>query len=78
MGNENGHLGKFYMEHPHINLGFFYDNKKLIKDKFLKKDFKLEGLFMKNPYTGKMINGCVTFNSESLLLNKDAIRLLYI
>ena len=23
MGNENGHLGKFYMEHPHINLGFF-------------------------------------------------------
>ena len=22
MGNENGHLGKFYMEHPHINLGF--------------------------------------------------------
>ena len=77
MGNENGHLGKFYMEHPHINLGFFYDNKKAFKDKFLKKDFKLEGLFLKNPYTEKIINGCVTFNTESLLLNKDALRLLY-
>jgi choline dehydrogenase-like flavoprotein len=77
MGNENGHLGKFYMEHPHINLGFFYDNNKVIRNKFSKKNFKLEGLFLKNPYSEKIMNGCITFNNESLLLNKDALRLLY-
>lgn len=78
MGNENGHLGKFYMEHPHINLGHFYDKNKFLKDRFKKKNFELPGLFLKKPYRDGILNGCITFNSESLLLNQDAIRLLYI
>lgn len=37
IGNENGHLGKFYMEHPHLTLGYFFNNKKSLKKKYFYK-----------------------------------------
>lgn len=78
MGNENGHLGKFYMEHPHINLGFFYDKQNILNKTFDKINFERNGLFLKKPYQEDILNGCITFDNESLLLNQDAMRLLYI
>tara|TARA_B110000027_G_C16101049_1_gene293086 strand:+ start:463 stop:1917 length:1455 start_codon:yes stop_codon:yes gene_type:complete len=78
MGNENGHLGKFYMEHPHLHLGYFYDKKKILKKRFTKKNFELTGLYLKKPYKNDLLNGCLTFNNESLLLNPDTLRLQYI
>jgi hypothetical protein len=78
LGNENGHLGKYYMEHPHITLGHFFDNNNLIKNLFVKKNNYKAGFFLKNNYINNIINGLITIDNHDLHSRPDVYKLLFI
>lgn len=77
IGNENNHLGKFYMEHPTISLGYFYDTNNLIKDLFNKKKIKA-GLFFDKAYIDSIINGLMIIENHDLHSRQDIFKLLII
>ena len=78
IGNENGHLGKFYMEHPHISLGHFYDNNNLVGNLFNKKENKKAGLFLEKSYFESIINGLMLVDNHDLHSRQDVYKLLFI
>ena len=78
IGNENNHLGKFYMEHPHITLGYFYDTNNLVKNFFRKnKNFK-PGIFLNKNYTNSMLNASMILDEHDLHSRTDVYKLLFI
>ena len=78
IGNENNHLGKFYMEHPHISLGYFYDTNNFIKDLFNKKKKIKAGLFFDKAYINSIINGLMIIDNHDLHSRPDIYKLLFI
>lgn len=80
LGNENGHLGKFYMEHPHLTLGYFLNNKKsLNKNIFKKKNNLRHGFFLREPYSiNKYFNASIAFNDDNLLSLNESLKLQYL